>query len=87
MRYDNESESTSNKGIILTNKLRVRYSIQPSAPSIQTDFSKSESITDIADDEFAPKNEKRRYQDNLNITPLTCSKQLFPLLPIVINIQ
>ena len=63
MRHYNESESKSNKGIILTNKLQVRYSLQPSVPSIQTKFSNSESITDIADDESAPKNEKRKTKD------------------------
>ena len=54
-RYDDESESTSNKGVTRTNNLRVCYSLQPSAPSISTILSKSESITDIADDESVPK--------------------------------
>ena len=63
MRHYNESESKSNKGIILTNKVQVRYSLQPSVPSIQTKFSNSESITDIADDESAPKNETRKTKD------------------------
>ena len=34
-------------------------------------------FTDTAEYESTQKDEKRRYHDNLNINPLTCSKQLF----------